>query len=116
MGKIKILGIVTIIVVIAIIAAAVLNFQGSSNVLEEKINELKAEGYDVQEYPGTFSEAKASRPDVTFEETDDWNIFKQQVAATKQDLGFVTVWIHKDEGILWVARYEDKYYYYQVSP
>ena len=116
MEKNKIVGIIAVVIIVAVVAVFVFGLQGSPNVLEEKINELKAEGYDVQEYSGTFSEAKAERPDVTFEETTDWNIFKQQVAATKQDLGFVTVWVHKDEGILWVARYEDKYYYYQVSP
>lgn len=109
--KIAIIGVAAFIVII-ILAAALAPQQSQ---LDLKIDELKNEGYNVQFYPGTFAEAKAERPSVIFLETTDWQTFKLQIAATKEDIGFTTVWVHEDEGILWVARSENTYYYYQVT-
>lgn len=79
--------------------------------ISQRLQELEEEGISTQAYPGSFAEAKADRPDATFHQSS-WNTFKQQVEATKADLGFVTVWYHSSEDLMWVARYDLDYYYY----
>lgn len=125
MNKKKIFALIVVLGVIVVIGIAA--FSGSSE-FDRKVNELKnrrmhervacacmrarACDYNVQDYPGPFSEAKAERPGVTFVETGDWQSFKNQVVAAMAGLGFVTVYCHEDEGILWVGRSEETIYYY----
>ena len=99
----------TILIVIAAIIAFV------ETPFEQKVQELENEGYYVAVYDGSFDDAKTSSPEVDFEMTQDWNTFKEQVAATKQDFGFATVWIQPYENTLWVYRYEETCYYYKVG-
>lgn len=82
--------------------------------LYQKLGELGAGGYNVKDYPGTFEDAKAERPDVDFIKNLHWAEFELKVAETKESLGFVTVWYHRSEGIMWVARYDWTYYYFEI--
>ncbi len=113
MSKITLIAITIGIFLFLIAIAAIIAFVETP--FEQKVKELENEGYYVAVYDGSFADAETSNPEVDFEKTQDWNTFKEQVAATKQDVGFATVWVHPYENILWVYRYEDTYYYYKVE-
>ena len=93
-------------------------------LLEQRIQELNELGYDwgrliplVQESEYSFAEIKQSREvydNVTWEAAE-WFLFKYHVEATKIMLGFVTVWVHREENVMWVAASETTYYYYYAE-
>jgi hypothetical protein len=109
--KAAVSAVVAVIVVSVIIMVAL---YGGASKFEEKVKELEIEGFPTQEYPGSFDAAKADRVGIAFSESNWWE-FKQQVATVKENLGFVTVWTHEDEGVLWVHSSEDQCYYYHVD-
>ena len=96
----KIIGIVAIIAIALIIIGAVY-FSQQPPPIEGKISELKDKGYNVEDCPMTFDELKAERigEGGVFEQTTSWSIFLQQIQTVKANLGFVTVWVCKDDNI-----------------
>ena len=85
--------------------------------LDQRINELKKEGIDIEvmSYDVFYSDMTSTYPDVVFAERLSWSAFKQDVMTAKADLGSITVWVDRDEGIFWFAWNETTYYYYQVT-
>lgn len=104
---------IVFLVAVAYIAIKVLS-PAPLSPLNQRLQELENDGYNTKSYPYTFAEVKADRSEATFHQAD-WDTFKQQVVATKADLGFVTVWWHSGEGIMWVGRYDWAYYYFVVD-
>lgn len=102
------------VVVMAAAVTIVIALSNDGSTFDAKMEELENDGYSTKEYDGSFSDAQAERVGVVFSEST-WSEFKQQVATVKENLGFVTVWCHRSEGFLWVAAYEDQYYYYCVD-
>lgn len=110
--------------VVLLIIVAILYMPSETNgesELEQKIKEIQDLGYDVEDYSGTFDDAKKERLNLSFFEVESWESFKQEVQSEKNYVGPVTVWCHKDEGILWVKGdyhlHHDRAsaYYYQVN-
>jgi len=99
-----------IILAVLLMANAVMNPPAESE-LNQRIRELNEAGCPTEDFPGSFAEAKAQRQHVTFEEITSWTTFKQHVAETLLEHYSVMVWVHRDEGIMWVARYQTTYYY-----
>jgi hypothetical protein len=97
-----------------ILGCVAIVFWPRPSLFDQRVAELVDLGYNVQGYPATFVEVQAERVGVVFEESN-WQMFKQQVAATKENLGYVTVWLHREEGVLWVAASEATYYYHQTD-
>lgn len=107
------------IIIVIIVVGITLGLQNVSqpSALEVKVNELSGKGYNTQYSTMTFNEFKAERigEGGAFEETYSWSIFLQQVQTTKQNLGFVTVWVCEEQDTLWIHATEQTYYYYGVS-
>lgn len=113
MGKRLTGGLIVAAVGVVIITWVVLSGLTEPSVFSRKVAELEEEGFVTQAYENSFSDAQSSRPGIIFKQTTEWSIFKQQVATVKMNLGFVTVWTHENEGVLWVASSETTYYYWQ---
>jgi len=113
-AKTRIIGAIIIIAAVIVIIYATPN---KPNPLQEKIDELKSLGYNIQECSESWQEIRTRREQegVVWEQTLDWNIFLQQVEAVKENLGFVTVWVCRDANILWIHATETTYYYYVAS-
>jgi hypothetical protein len=88
--------------------------------LEQKIKEIQDLGYTVEDYQGTFQDAQKERLNLSFHKVESWESFKLEVQSEKNYVGPVTVWCHKNEGILWVKGDYQLFsvrasaYYYQV--
>ena len=94
-------------------AAAVWMMLPHSVTLQDRINELRDKGYSVQTCDKSFSQIRVERGG-TWSETADWNTFLQQIQTVKANLGFVTVYVCEQDGVLWIHATETTYYYHRV--
>lgn len=83
-------------------------------VFDVKLAELENEGHQTNLLITSFSEEQAARGEMIFEETTSWSIFKQQIAATKTNLGFVTVQAHREDQVFWITSSETTCYYITI--
>lgn len=86
-------------------------------VMNQKIEELKTEGIDVEVivYDVYYSDLTATSPEVVFAEKVGWSAFNQDAMTVKSALGSLTVSVDKEQRIFVFAWNETTYYYYQVT-
>ena len=110
-------GIIGAIIIIAVVILIIYATPNRPDPMQQKIDELKSLGYNVQECQESWQEIKTSRQQEggVWEQTSDWNIFLQQIETVKQNFGVVTVWVCRDTNVLWIHATETTYYYYVVS-
>ena len=110
-------GIIGAIIIIAVVILIIYATPNRPDPMQQKIDELKSLGYNVQECQESWQEIKNEREleGGVWEQTSDWNIFLQQIETVKQNFGVVTVWACRDANVLWIHATETTYYYYVVS-
>ena len=110
-------GIIGAIIIIAAVILIIYATPNRPDPMQQKIDELKSLGYNIQECQESWQEIKAERQQEggVWEQTSDWNIFLQQIETVKQNFGVVTVWVCRDANVLWIHATETTYYYYVVS-
>jgi hypothetical protein len=86
-------------------------------VMDQKIEELKKDGVDVQVvvYDIFYADMTASSPEIIFAEKLYWSTFKQDVMTVKADFGSVKVFVDQEARTFAFSWNETTYYYYQVT-
>ena len=91
------------------------DFQPS--ILQEKISELESEGYYVDYFYMSFLEFKTEKTmeGGIFNHVPEWLVFLQEANNTRQELGFVKIWISETENVFWFQANEQTYYYHNIQ-
>jgi hypothetical protein len=86
-------------------------------VMDQRIEELKKDGVDVQTvvYDIFYADMTASSPETIFAEKLYWSAFKQDVMTAKADFGSVTVFVDREARTFAFSWNETTYYYYQAT-
>jgi hypothetical protein len=114
--KNKKLLLVSVATVVLFIALWTYFFWYPQFVLDQRIEELKKEGANVEMivYDVFYLDETSSSPQVVFTEKQSWSDFKQDVMTAKANIGSVIVSVDRDARTFVLAWNETTYYYYQV--
>jgi hypothetical protein len=107
---------VPVVIAIIVVAVWVSFFWYPGYVLDQKVEELKADGVEIKviDYTRYYEDATTINPTAVFAQQVDWSAFKQEVMAVKANQGSVFVSVDSGQRILLLDLDETTHYYYQV--
>lgn len=107
---------VPVVIAIIVVAVWVSFFWYPGYVLDQKVEELKADGVEIKviDYTRYYEDATTINPTALFAQQVDWSAFKQEVMAVKANQGSVFVSVDSGQRILLLDLDETTHYYYQV--